>query len=362
MKVLHVINSMATGGAEKLIAQSLPRLEAAGIQTGLFLLDGTAHPFLAELGKNYARPVFHQGPKSPYSPLHILRLMKVVSKYDIVHVHLFPAVYWVAIAKWLAFSRAKLIFTEHNTHNRRREKPLFKLLDKMIYRAYSAVTCITADAREALAAHLGSDRKLSVVENGIDLQAIDAAPRIEPSQIHPSLTQVDKMVVMVAAFRAQKDHATAIRAMQDLPPDVKLVLAGDGSLKQQNIGLAESLGLTGRVLFLGNRPDVPSILKSSHIALLSSHWEGFGLAAVESMAAGIPFVASNVAGLSQVAGGAGILFERGDQMQLSRILATLLADPALYAQTASDCRERALRFDITRMVESFIGLYKNTLD
>lgn len=362
MKVLHVINSMATGGAEKLIAQSLPRLEASGVQTGLFLLDGTSHPFLADLLKKYARPVDNPGHKSPYSPLHILRLMKVISNYDIVHVHLFPAVYWVAIAKWLTFSRAKLIFTEHNTHNRRREKVLFKLLDRMVYRAYSAITCITADACSALAAHLGSGKKLSVVENGIDLQAIDAAPHIRPNQIHPSLTPEDKIVVMVAAFRAQKDHATAIRAIKNLPPAVKLVLAGEGSLKQQNIDLAHSLGLSERVLFLGNRPDVPSILKSSHIALLSSHWEGFGLAAVESMAAGIPFVASRVAGLAQVAGGAGILFESGDKKQLSDILESLLTDPNLYAQTASDCRERALKFDITRMVENFIGLYKNTLD
>ncbi len=361
MKVLHVINSMATGGAEKLIAQSLPLMETRGIETGLLLLDGTRHPFLDDLQRKYSGPIFQTGAQNVYSPLHIFRLMRVMSRYDIVHVHLFPSVYWAAIAKWLSLSGTKLIFTEHNTHNRRREKKLFKIADRVIYRAYSAITCITEGAREALAAHLGSANKLSVIENGIDLEAIAGAPRISRREIHPSLSDDDKVIVMVAAFRAQKDHATAIRAMQKLPQNVKLVFAGDGNLKSQNIELAESLGLGGRILFLGNRPDVASILKSSTIALLSSHWEGFGLAAVESMAAEIPFVASDVPGLAQVAGGAGLLFEKGNADQLSSVLNKLLSDPDLYRSTAEACSNRAARFDITQMVSQFIALYKNTI-
>ena len=111
MKVLHVINSMATGGAEKLIAQSLPAFEKLGIGTGLLLLDGSDHPFLAELRQKFSGPIYHRGSKSPYSPAHIFRIIPMLSRYGIVHVHLFPSLYWAAAAKWLSLSGTKLIFT-----------------------------------------------------------------------------------------------------------------------------------------------------------------------------------------------------------------------------------------------------------
>ena len=361
MKVLHVINSMATGGAEKLIAQSLPAFEKLGIGTGLLLLDGSDHPFLAELRQKFSGPIYHRGSKSPYSPAHIFRIIPMLSRYDIVHVHLFPSLYWAAAAKWLSLSGTKLIFTEHNTHNRRREKPLFKILDRVVYRAYSAITCITQDAMKALAVHMGSDKKLSVVENGIDLEAIEQAVPAQRRTIDASLAESDKLIVMVAGFRAQKDQHTAIAAMQMLPSHVRLLLVGDGPRKSECMALAKSLGLGDRVIFTGIRADVPAILKASDVAVLSSHWEGFGLAAVESMAAGIPFVASDVAGLADVAGGAGILFEKGNADALAKIIERLLSDPEFYKTTAEACRNRALKYDISRMAKSFAALYQNIL-
>ena len=65
------------------------------------------------------------------------------------------------------------------------------------------------------------------------------------------------------------------------------------------------------IRFWGNRSDVPILLRTSDIIVMSSHWEGFGLAAVEGMAAKKPVVASDVDGLKQIVDGAGLIFKVG---------------------------------------------------
>jgi len=110
---------------------------------------------------------------------------------------------------------------------------------------------------------------------------------------------------------------------------------------------------------LGNRGDVPDLLAQSDIAVQSSHWEGFGLAAVEAMASGLPTVASNVSGLRDVVGGAGVLFSSGDERELADRILQLIDDRNLYVRTSAACLERAKEFDINRMVENYIEIYNS---
>lgn len=132
MKVLHVINSLATGGAEKLILDSLPIFNNK-LKTNLFLLDAKNTPFLKQLKSNKKIVVYPSFKVSIYNPLHIIKLIKLLRNYDIVHVHLFPAQYWVAVAKLLSFSRVKLVFTEHCTTNSRMDNFFLRKINKFIY-------------------------------------------------------------------------------------------------------------------------------------------------------------------------------------------------------------------------------------
>ena len=116
-----------------------------------------------------------------------------------------------------------------------------------------------------------------------------------------------------------------------------------------------------RIFFLGVRTDVPSLLKTADISVVSSHWEGFGLVAVEGMAVGKPLIASDVAGLSNVVKGAGILFEKGNDKELAKIIQELLADDKYYKKVAEAGFERAKQYDINSMVEKQIQLYNELL-
>ena len=123
----------------------------------------------------------------------------------------------------------------------------------------------------------------------------------------------DKILIQVARFNKYKDHRTLIKSLKILPNNIKLILVGDGELKFEIKKLINELDLNKRVALLGVRMDVPNLLKSSDISILSSHSEGFGLVAIEGMASGKPFVGSDVKGLSNIVSGAGLLFENGNE-------------------------------------------------
>jgi hypothetical protein len=115
LKVLHVINSLATGGAEKLLVEALPRFLEQDVQVDLLLLDGARTSFYKELEKKFTGNIISLSGHSTYNPLHIIRLRAYLKNYDLIHVHLFPALYWVAISKFLFNIKVPLFFTEHST-------------------------------------------------------------------------------------------------------------------------------------------------------------------------------------------------------------------------------------------------------
>ena len=363
MKVLYIINSLATGGAEKLIIETLPLYAKEGVKVDLLLLNGTAHPFLEELASKKCCGIFNLGASSVYNPVNIFKIIPYLKKYDLVHVHLFPAQYWVVLAKLLSFSKTKLIFTEHNTTNRRLENPIFRFIDKWIYQFYAGVIAITAEIKALLLKHTAlPEVRFTVIENGVNLSAIQNATALPKTDLSSSIRENDRVIIQIAAFREQKDQKTLIRAMQLLPDFCKLILVGVGPVKIECENLVTELGLQNRVVFLGSRMDVPALLKTADMVVLSSKYEGLSLSSIEGMASGNPFIASEVPGLSEVVKGAGILFPQGDADQLAKEIIHLCTDPDYYRTVAEACQQRAADYDISKMVDKHIALYRSLIN
>ncbi len=363
MKVLHIINSMATGGAEKLLLDTIPKYNKQGVKTDLLVLNGKQHTFLKQLIDKICCSVFSISHGSVYNPFLIFKIIPYLKKYDIIHVHLFPAQYWVAIAKIISFSNVKLVFTEHNTTNRRLKNKIFSFFNKFIYKYYDKTICITQEIFNLYINYTKLYRnKFLVIENGVDLSTIKQASIYEKHQIHPHITNNNKLILQVSSFRDQKDQPTAIRAMNHLPENIKLLLVGEGELRLQCEKMVEGLSLKKRVFFLGNRYDVPNLLKSVDIVVLSSHHEGLSLSCIEGMASGKPFVASNVPGLSNLVSGAGVLFPLGDAKALASTINQLLTDQNHYNSVVENCLLKARQYDIKIMVDKHISLYKMLLN
>ena len=123
------------------------------------------------------------------------------------------------------------------------------------------------------------------------------------------------MLTMVARFEPQKDHPSLLKALARLRNHAwRLELIGEGPLLERTRDLARSLGIADRVEFLGQRSDVAERLATSQVYVLSSNWEGFPRSILEAMRAGLPVVASDVAGVSEavVDGVTGYVVPRGE--------------------------------------------------
>ena len=368
MRILHVINNLGSGGAERLIAESLPLMKAyPGVEVELLLLTEANSVFLEGLKKEGIKVTSLNSGKNIYSiynPLNILKIAKEITKksYDIVHVHLFPAQYWVALAKIFIKSRDfKLLTTEHNTNNRRRGKFYFRPIDKFIYSIYDCVISISSSTQENLLYWLMPEekerKKFRVIENGINLDKFINAVPFDKRDFNEYITTQSKILCMVARFSEQKDHATLIQAMQRLPEHVHLLLVGEGPLRQEKEKLVVEMGLGKRVHFLGFRRDVERIIKTVDVVVLSSNWEGLPLAVLEGMAAGKPVIASRVSGLQDIVEDEEMLFEVGNEQELAEKISWLLNDERAYAEKAGEARKRSKKYDIKNMVDRYMETY-----
>jgi glycosyltransferase involved in cell wall biosynthesis len=199
-------------------------------------------------------------------------------------------------------------------------------------------------------------KTLEVVHNGI---AETTLTRKRPVDAQPPV------IVMVARFASQKDHATLLRALSGLLSlEWRLQLVGTGELLPLVIAQLNALGLGDRVRILPPDTDVPCLLMESQIFVLSTHFEALPISILEAMRAAMPVVATDVGGISEAVRNqeTGLLAPRGDVGGLRAALARLIADPVLRVDMgAAGRRLWAAQFTATTMAERTIEVYQRAL-
>lgn len=353
MRILQVIDSLRIGGAEVLVRDLAPRFLQRGIDCEVLVLSRSSSALEVSL-ENAGVRVRDSGKIPLYSPRQISALARHLRGFNLVHVHLFPAQLWVAMAA--GQSSCALVTTEHNTWNRRR-RWWFHLVDTWIYSRYRQVTCNSdATACELAAWCPGVRDKLRVIPNGIPIEVFANARPADLLGLGAGMTKA----VFVGRFEPQKDHGTLLRALA-LAPRVHLFLLGDGPLRNELEQLARDLGVRDRVTFAGFRNDVPAMLKACDVYVHSTTSDGFGMAACEAMAAGLPVIASDVPGLAQVLEGAGVLTPVGNYGSLARELNALAESADRRARLSEASRRRVSDFSIEKTVELHIQMYEAIL-
>lgn len=356
MKILHVITSLRTGGAEQLMVHLLPQLKARRFEVDLCLFDGTNTYFRQQIEAKGIRIIDFGEGNSVYNPMNIIRLRKLIKNYDIIHTHNYsPQIYGVLANIGLG---VKMVTTEHNTSNRRRNIAGFKIIDRLMYKRYDAIICISNQAESNLKEYLKFDSPtITIILNGIDIKEFLKSAHSENNK--RLLDHEKTNIIMVAAFRPQKDQDTLIKAMTFLPKDFHLNLVGHGPRLAECKELVASLGIADRVTFWGVRNDIPSLLSQSDFIVMSSHYEGLSLSSVEGMCVGKPFIASDVDGLKEVVNGAGILVPHQDAENLAKVILHLSESEDEYSKIATCCKKRALKYDISNMTNGYVGCYKS---
>jgi glycosyltransferase involved in cell wall biosynthesis len=302
----------------------------------------------------------HRRP-APADGASLLRLARLVRQVDIVHAHSSKAGFLGRLAARLRGRAGRCVFTPHGWSFwavSGAERRLYLSLERAAARWCSRIVAVSAYERDDGLRHgVGVPAQYRVIHNGVELRRFAAPPRPVPGR-----------VLMVGRFAPPKRPDLAIRAFARVAgagEGRELWLAGDGPQRGALQRLAGELGLDGRVRFLGTRDDIPELLQEASCLVLPSDYEACPVTALEGSAAGVPVVASRVAGVPEVVsdGATGLLAEPGSVESLASCLAVLLDDAEAARRLGEEGRRAAERqFSRERMVEQVVGLYRELLD
>ena len=169
MKVLHIIDNLNIGGAQRLLTDICECLLIKCDITVLALVDSDNQfkDKIINLGVKYV--CLAKKSSNIYNPLLAFKMVPYIKDADIVHVHLFPALYYAAFAS--LFVKTNMLYTEHSTANQRRYKPILRPIEKFIYSQYSSVICVSSQAATSLQEWIGLDTcNILTIENGIVIE------------------------------------------------------------------------------------------------------------------------------------------------------------------------------------------------
>jgi glycosyltransferase involved in cell wall biosynthesis len=351
MRVHHIINDFSrfTGGAQRVVRSLHTGLRSRNIES--YILG------LSQQKDDHLDGTYSLGLKSPYALRAVLGIQQYVRNQvqpeDIIHVHLFPPLFYLSLLKILGQVPCQLVCTEHSTSNHRRGTILGHLLDSLTYAGYNQVIAISEGVEEELLKWKPRLKgKTSVIHNGGNLYYMRAIRRDPKKSIR---------VLSVGNLYHKKNLDTALEAvalLEDL--DFEYCIAGKGECEKSLIRLCHRLGIESKVRFLGYVENVAALLAKADIFLMPSRWEGFGLAAVEAMNASLPLVVSNVAGLREVVNSnatCALLIEPEDPVSIAAALRQLLISHDLRIALGENAFQQAQNFSVERMVKNHLDLY-----
>lgn len=356
MKILHITPDIYEGGVATLVYE-MSRYQVSRNHSVTIFCTVTSknqksrESYFTDIGVE----VVYCHYKNPYDPRIIFAVRRLLKDYDLIHVHLFPNQFFVRIANLFASKTKRfLITTEHNTWNNRRKHAILRFFDRWLYNGYDKIVCISNPTEFNLRKWLGgkyrTSEKIRTITNGVNLKKYS---------LFDDIHKEDKIIIMVSRLENPKDPLTLVKAISKCDSDVKVIFVGSGPMEKDIRVEAKKLEIEHRVHLLGNRTDVPELLAKASIGVLSTNWDGFGLVAVEYMAAGLPVLASNVDGLRDVVGDNESLFPVGDENTLSAKIISLLQDKSFYIEKSRYFKNRSLLFSIEKMNKEYLDLYQN---
>ena len=362
MKILQLITGLGHGGAEQVVYDLATRLDRArhNIEVCTIMAETRGQDVFGPRLRDAGIEVMSLGLEHKWQFRRALSLETILRerKPDILHCHLFHANTLGRIAGQRAGVK-NIISTVHIAE--RRFRPWRFWIERAIDSRGSTTVCVSKAALDFQVRRTRLPReRFVVIPDGVDIGQFafgrDRASARAALGIRPNAYVVGS----VGRLDRQKGYEYLVRSFAEFSRDrdAELVLAGDGPERARLESLARSL-CRDRVRFLGRREDVPDILRAFDVFVMPSLWEGFGLALVEAMAAGVPVIASNVDSIPELVGAGepdgpfGRLVPPAD----AAAMADALREPP------PDCAARAYeyvrgRYDVSRMIENYSRLYQ----
>ena len=287
-------------------------------------------------------------------PAAILKIARHIRRegIDIVHCHLSTSAINGALAARLA--GVPSVSTVHG------------MSGKLSFLPSTHLIAVSGEVRRHLVGQGIHESRISIVPNGIEVPDWSSDRRV---QARKSLgIPLDVPVIGTTARLTELkgiNHALyAVSQIREDMPNIRYVVFGDGQQREELQTIAQSLGITENVMWMGYRNDVQNLLPALDIFLFPSLREAMGISIVEAMAAKIPTIATTIGGIPEVVtSDVGILVPPADPVAMSEAVISLLRDPAKRAELGSRAWERAQsEFSAQKMAARTLGVYAALLE
>ena len=370
--MLHIQKATGISGSERHLLALLPRLESTDVVVRMcVLVAGDGSRFVDALRRIDVDTVVVPT-IADVDPLAVARLAREIRAFapSLVHTHLIHGDVFGRLAA--AFTRTPSVSTVHGTHGFYSRGP-YRRVARAAWRSTKRVIAISGWVRTfLLERRLVDDARLRVIPYGIDAGPWRESDG-ERAQARDELGIASAEVVVGVASRLvpHKGHAfllDGLRRAAAQAPALRLLVAGDGPLRSSLEAEARRGIPQGVVRFLGYQSNMLRFMSACDalaFPTMPEFGEGFGLAALEAMAAGKPVLATRVGPLPEVVGDetTGILVEPDDPAGLAESLVRLAHDRNLRERLGLAARGRARdQFPVERMVERTRALYHDALD
>jgi len=382
--ILHLIESLNMGGAQKIICQLASAVSEDGYNHSIcsLLQSGPYEKIIRDEGIDLT--VLHLKRRSiilfPLFVYDLFRLFKRLSnivkkkQIDVLHAHLPDSSLIAIVIGWL--TGTPVVLTVHNNFSlpSKRNAPfrdaVRTFVTNAVFKRADYIITVGNDIRDSLINVLGDKVTIKTVYNGIDYPRYSSSDGLDSLRFRQSLSVSSdaQLISMVGRLEKQKGHVYLIAAAAQLKekyPDVVFLLVGEGGLREQLVAQAQYYKIEDNIRFLGNRDDVPAILRVSDLFVLSSIYEGIPLVILEAMAAGLPVVATNIAGSRELieSGVDGVLAESEDPEAIAQAIDSMLSDVGRSREMSVRAQIKVKeRFTLQKMVSGTEDVYQEVLN
>lgn len=358
MRVMYLLFSFTVGGTERLVADICNEMVEKN-EVYLYILNNNySRELLSTLDNRIHKILYNRSPGSHNKLKTVADLTNYIVKnhIDIVHCNSFDAPRLLFLKLFL-FNKCKVIHTIHGLGQYKELKRFDVIYRNKICDQFIAISeSVKKDIIES-----GADcKKVTVVYNAINVKKFSSISK----QSHSGI-----VIGNVARFKPnEKGQDILIDAIANLKqryPNIKCIFAGGPDKESEDIFIkyqenVKKRGLSKNIIFLGNVDNIPQFLAGVDIFVLPSRLEGFGISLIEAMAAGIPCIASNLNGPSEIIGNdeRGFLFTPNSSYDLSEKIEYVINnyDEILKRQIANINYVRN-NFDIKSMCNKLQNIY-----
>ena len=398
---LATLGGKESGGMNVYVRDLTRELGRAGIGVDVFTRSQDEHQPHIKHDLGNGNRVFHipAGPERPLPKIDLFQCLPefvggarlaaalLEENYDLVHSH-----YWLSgvVAKelrnWWGVPMVHMAHTLGAVKNRvaqhdQEHEPTLRLENEAMLPGWADALVVATESEQTEVQSIsnGENGHIAVIPPGVDLSVFHPYPQLDARR-ELGINAGDKMVLFVGRIEPLKGIDTLLRALQLLeklgekPAHLCLsIIGGDPSKPRETrhaeleklMTLRDELGLNDLVTFLGRRAQetLHCYYASADVVVMPSHYESFGMVALEAMACGTPVIASDVGGLAQLVrdGETGFLVPGGDPIAMSERLRFLLVDEDLRSRLGQGAAEHAKSYGWDRITSKIIHLYERTV-